>query len=130
MGYTHFWEIKKPFKKTIFERYLKDIKALAILIVGKYEIPLGGPVVGKDYVQINGYGDDSYETFYITIDDIGFGSCKTMHKPYDLFVVAALWLLEHYFPDSVEFSSDGEKDELEDGKKVMEEILALKKIIR
>lgn len=55
----------------------------------------------------------SHETFLlIRTGESGF--CKTDRKPYDLMVTTCLLLYKYYFPDEVEISSDGTREEWND----------------
>ena len=89
--------------------------------------------VTKNSVNFNGVGVDGHENLLITreykdlfgYNENGSGCfwfCKTAYKPYDKYVVATLILFKYYFGDKIELSSDGEANEWQEGRKLVEEL--------
>ena len=60
--------------------------------------------------------DGDYESFYIDINrDRSFNFCKTGRRPYDVAVCLALRCLKSEFGDDLEYSSDGDIENGEEG---------------
>jgi len=104
----------------------------------KNDNDIDGFEVTKDLVNFNGKGDDSHETFYFKrVEDIKshdegtkiFNFCKTAYKPYDKYVTACLILAKCYFKDDILVSSDGELEDWQEGKALVENKLGHKIII-
>ena len=130
MGYTHYW---KPKTKTCSENlYLTALEDIRKIVKSKITILANGfgesntePELEKG-VRFNGIEDDSHETFSLPenfkkFDDFNF--CKTARKDYDVVVVACLTVLHNYLGDKIKISSDGDREELEDGKNLAASIL-------
>jgi hypothetical protein len=140
MGYSHYIYHTKPFSDDewdrvvdafgeIAERAMQDGIALSLdngaTTISSHER------INRAWLQefshgprlaVNGYGDDSHETFIIhkngvprqpwwTPDSEGFDSCKTAGKPYDTFITAFLCWCESQFPGYLNVASDGDRDE-------------------
>jgi hypothetical protein len=118
MGYTHYWEIKKP----LTEEVLKDIseKTQQIVDLAKEDgiIICNGmgeegsePTITPTYISLNGCEteeeDNSHESFYIRLEDKGFQFCKTARKPYDAVVVSILKYCKDNYSEYFKISSDG-----------------------
>lgn len=112
MGYTHYWENFQPLSNEgveAIESLLKDHTNLV-----QREMNENGPaVVTSDEILFNGIGADAYETFHVA--GSGWDYCKTYRRPYDVVVVAVLTLLE-YFIEGFTWSSDGDHEDLKEGK--------------
>ena len=118
MGYTHYWEIKKP----LTEEVLKDIseKTQQIVALAKEDgiVICNGmgeegsePTITPTCVSLNGCEseeeDNAHETFYLSLEDIGFQFCKTARKPYDAVVVSVLKYCKNNYSEYFKISSDG-----------------------
>ena len=125
MGYTHYYTIQDITKPLRTSEIAQDIQSIILAS----EVPIGDgngiqdsqPVLEHDLVQLNGIGDDAYETLCYPPDfewnqevhrpgSEGFAFCKTARKPYDVVVCAALLAIKHHQGDNVEICSDGEFD--------------------
>ena len=142
MGYTHYWEFKKPkeiksselektYQKTIIECqkilniYNKQCESWERLSgyaahckPGQY----GG-------ININGKGDEGHENFILREhfnQNDGFTFCKTAQKPYDLAVIACLATLKYRLKDAIEVSSDGCHEDWIDGVELARNVLKRK----
>ena len=71
------------------------------------------PQFTTDEIRFNGIGDDSHETFALGKGYNGFKFTKTARKPYDRHVLACLILAKKYFGDAIKVSSDGDNDDIE-----------------
>lgn len=120
MGYTHYWNWKKV-------PLLKDIRDILRPLIqhGEKKGILGNwsgekPVPNYYRSSFNGLGENSHETFVpiekpIRPEFKGKGFCKTARKPYDSYVVCALWRLKKVFGDNINLFSDGNEDEIMNG---------------
>lgn len=111
MGYTHYWDVKRPIGKRAWDMICRDARQLFhatdIPLVGYEEEPASDPVVTRDMIRFNGVGDDEYESFVLVPDHDESPFCKTARKPYDLIVCAVLIVADHHAPFSIEVTSDG-----------------------
>ena len=118
MGYTHYWEIKKP----LTDELLKDIseKTQQIVDLAKEDgiIICNGmgeegsePTITPTYISLNGCEteeeDNANESFYLSLEDKGSHFCKTARKPYDAVVVSILKYCKDTYPEYFKISSDG-----------------------
>lgn len=147
MGYTHYWEFKKPKKGTADKTektYQTAIKECAKIVKAYYAVNGGlsgftahTPIGKYGGLQVNGKGDDAHEEFSLRehyrqnfeCDDCRFPFCKTAQKPYDIVVVACLIVLKHRLKDLIEVESDGYTDDWEEGLRLAKNILKLKSLI-
>jgi hypothetical protein len=112
MGYTHYYETKKPFTKKEWQS-IQDYTKKVIEIANKIDIKIcdglgeAEPIINEEYISINGSGDLSHETFSLDKDEKGSNFCKTNRKPYDLIVTSILSYVKQLTPDKIEISSDG-----------------------
>lgn len=129
MGYTHYWNFKKPSKGTAMQvekqyqlalrqcrRLLQSYNANLKLLNPKHPDRLSGySVHSKGYggLFFNGTAELSHEDFVLRehynqnlVNDY-FGFCKTAYKPYDLMVTGCLLILNHYLKSNITISSDG-----------------------
>lgn len=157
MGYTHYWEFKRPKQvkgnaeeaekqyqlavrqcQRIIRYYNKHVKALD----PKHPDRLAGysahcKVNQYGGIDFNGTGDLGHENFVLRehfsqcFDHPrrpGFNFCKTARKPYDRVVVACLATLKHYLGDLIDVDSDGDFDDWFDGVALAKEALRIKSI--
>lgn len=127
MGYTHFLsqvERKQVAVKTIkqhpnFPAVMAIMEAIAIECEGyikasKYYEALQG---GKHYEMSKDNGHIWFTGFEtLSFPDPGFMFCKTGREPYDIAVVACYHVAQTLLPDVYQFSSDGEEEDLEEGR--------------
>ena len=132
MGYTHHFPHKKVsddvWNKIVTAcRKLKDNSPVAINGCRRFEDDKDpGARMTDEFIWFNGVGADGHETFVLEKKGSGgFSFCKTAHKPYDLMVTACLLVYNHYSPDTIELSSDGNNADWEDGVAFVNEILDL-----
>jgi hypothetical protein len=77
---------------------------------------LGAWRVDGDSVRLNGYGEDSHESFFwYKVCSNSYDFCKTARKPYDVVVTALLLAAQEAYGSAVTISSDGSPSEWEDG---------------
>ena len=143
MGYTHYFYRKAELDAKKFSRYAKLIEKLVdtpeakAILAEEYDEPSKPALVGEDLIKFNGKDDEGHETFYFPRfmqsnaysfkeDGLLFEFCKTAQKPYDKYVVASIILAKVIFGKDVKFSSDGDLEEMGDGKVLAESILGKK----
>lgn len=123
MGYSHYWDSSKMVEREFSGKALAPIQYLltkafkAGEIAFESDLPVVAPLLCEDAIQFNGVGECGHETFYLDIGSRGF--CKTNHKPYDKYVVAVLSIIAYYHPEFV-WSSDGDADDLMEGRAIAE----------
>ena len=118
----------------------EDAKAILALECDKIDKP---PKITKTEIIFNGKGDDGHETFLFLQKDKEtehvkerspvlscFNFCKTAQKPYDKYVVACCILAKVIFDKDVRFSSDGDIENLQEGKELAEKVLQSKVTIK
>jgi hypothetical protein len=125
MGYTHYWKITERLDKDWdkWTSFLPDAMKIISHASQKLDIALadalgetkGEATVSLSGVSLNGYGEDSHESFVLTAEITKFDFCKTAQKPYDRVVVAILILATEYFGNDIEVTSDGHRAELLQG---------------
>lgn len=139
MGYSHYLYRKQKLNRKVFKAFSEDVKK-ALYASG---IPLSyrangvkvdGFQADESVINFNGVGLNGHENFYmlanfeptqydIKDDDKYFCFCKTAEKPYDVCVVATLILAKLHFGDDVKVTSDGKKEEWEDGLQLAKKVL-------
>lgn len=123
MGYSHYWDSSKMDEKEFNYSALSSIQYLLVKafkageIAFEADMPACAPLVCEDAIRFNGIGEDGHETFYLDIGSHSF--CKTNQKSYDKYVVAVLSIIAYYHPDFT-WSSDGDADDLEEGRAIAE----------
>jgi hypothetical protein len=132
MGYTHYYERRRDVAAPTdaYGRWAMDAKAIIAAAEG-HGIRIAGwdggreaawPEFTEGYVSLNGWGDESCETFiwhaevqdnpeWVRPDQPYCYFVKTRQRPYDAVVVALLLRLKHYYGDAVDISSDGSWEE-------------------
>ena len=123
MGYTNYWKIKKGFSQGEWQT-VKEIYQTKIAPNFKDIIEGGLQTCDhtvetlktfNQYIQFNGIGSNSHETFTITPFETKLTQfCKTNRKPYDKAVWEFLIRLECHFPDHISISNDDDPRKLED----------------
>ena len=147
MGYTHYWyrDESRMFTEDVIDFYA-EFTRYAVQIIQTAEqqgIELADPSgehsgawrVDGDSVRLNGYGEDSHESFVWEkvcpqpqewVKDKGyFDFCKTNRKPYDIVVTALLLAVREAYGDAVRISSDGGFFDWKDGVRLFEEATGL-----
>ena len=122
MGFSHYWTPAKNVEDDawqdfieVFEKMLDHVnRKMGIDIVNGYGDEDTHAKITDEVVMFNGLGEDSHETFRLNRGG-EWDFCKTARKPYDLLVVATIHLGEQ-FGIIKEWSSDGDEDELREGK--------------
>jgi hypothetical protein len=136
MDYSHFWWREQEIDLGTFEKIIKDfnklldeIKAVGVKLTGD---PWNEkPVINSIEVRFNDTDKSlrpQNEPFYFPRvmeinewhepDSTGrhFERCKTTFKPYDLAVVAFLFIAKKHLGDAIEIHTDGTDDNWFDGK--------------
>ncbi len=111
--YTQYYELIKPiddesWKKICIDtkKVIKYYKKLNINVEANH--PNGIMVSNKNkYINFNGIGDDSYETFSFGKEQMRFNFCKTNQNEYDKVVCSVMLVIYHHAKDCVSMSSDG-----------------------
>ena len=111
--YTQYYELIKPiddesWKKICIDtkKVIKYYKKLNINVEANH--PSGIMVSNKKkYINFNGIGDDSYETFSFGKEQMRFNFCKTNQNEYDKVVCSVMLVIYHHAKDCVSMSSDG-----------------------
>lgn len=70
----------------------------------------GQPVITGDEIELNGRGEDGFETFALSREPGGWEFCKTGLRPYDDVVGAVLLYASRRAPDAIAVDSDGDMD--------------------
>ena len=120
MGYTHYWEFRKPINEIENgdEKYRKAVAMFKEGLKKMPEVELGNgvgkdePIITDTKLVFNGRADkgEDYETFSICADNedrYDFNFCKTARQPYDPAVCLALLCFKEAFGDDFNYSSDG-----------------------
>lgn len=123
MGYTNYWTRPRTIPKATFRKISNDARALAealppeVVVFGPEGV--GRPVFNDDEVFFNGdfARGLAHEDFFLPRkrpsnpwapdEDPVLDFCKTVRKPYDLFVKAVLLRVRVHCP-SWRISSDGD----------------------
>ena len=128
MGYTHYWKQKRSLTDgewaKVTEIVRKVCEATDVQLRDGLSREHSSPEFDEAYIGLNGDGEDSHETFYLTPQASDFEFCKTVRKPYDEVVVACLMLINENMPDGVfSWSSDGEEEDWVRGIALAEKII-------
>lgn len=138
MGYSHYWTIhygKKDLNLATFRELGFHVER--IIEISTYPVANwrgeGMPEILNDYICLNGYGRDSFETLRLdrlypgNLDLTGSGSiddsCKTGRMPYDEIVTALLLICKHLFRDQIELTSDGTPDDWDSGYALAQQVI-------
>lgn len=152
MGYTHYWEFKKPKSikgkhqeiedtyqlavrqcQRLVKAYNKQVKSLDL----KHPDRLSGYSAHtklNDYLglEVNGTSDLGHETFsfrdHWSANDAN-NFCKTVRKPYDVVVTACLIIMKHYLKDLFEVGTDGQSQDWTNGLKLARDVTKIKSLI-
>ncbi len=122
MGYTHRFRRNRDLTEEEFSQIKAGFKQLLTFNkqIIKPEFDCGWISYTKhpnnegQGICFNGIAEGAHETFAIYQlgkDDSGMSFCKTNRKPYDVFVVAMLGLLELTAPSAFEIGSDGDPED-------------------
>ena len=147
MGYTHYWyrDESRMFTEDTFDFYgefaemarqiCETAEKQGIKLADAHGERLGAWQVDGESVRLNGYGEDSHESFVWDrvcpepqewVKDVSyFDFCKTNRKPYDTVVTALLLAVREAYGDAVRISSDGGFFEWQDGVSLFEEATGL-----
>lgn len=109
MGYTHYWKhngFTDDQWKMLVENSNDIISKSNCKIANAFGECGTNPVLNNNCISLNGEGDESCETFYITKNAQSFEFCKTRRLPYDNVVVAIMKTAQN-INSSFEPSSDG-----------------------
>lgn len=142
MGYTHYFEFRKPKgikAKDIERRYQSAIKECAKVALfwnaycehnGDDASRLSGYTAHTKPgtyggIELNGKGENAHESFNLRehFKENNFGFCKTAQKPYDAVIVACLAILKYRLGNAIEVSSDGRPIDWEYGVKLASSVL-------
>ena len=114
MGFTRYYTVTGKLDPEKFKEYSKTCKFVCEKLqetesykLGDWEGNESSPIFANDEIVFNGIGDESHETFDISIRSKGFQFTKTRLKPYDTSVCACLFLAKKFFRDDINTSSDG-----------------------
>lgn len=148
MGYTHYWR-STAFIPTD-EQIAKAMQDLRIIVdacaqgVPPVPVPVSPqqrpflaswdgepgtkPEIDVRAVSFNGVGAEAHETFLVRFQadntlDNNCINCKTERKPYDIVVVACLCALADRLGPAIKITSDGDRSEWNEGRKLAERLL-------
>jgi len=148
MGYTHYYTQFSDFNdeewtkiKSYAETMINNLPKTTSTAGGYYEdSPLelgdglgqGAPVVDDTEIWLNGKGDLGHETFHLSKKrppnpdyakdrENYWDFTKTARKPYDLIVTAILLAANFVVPDKLQYDSDGNESDWEEGFKFFTE---------
>ncbi len=120
MGYTHYFSTDKEIDPETWDLILHDafhlIHESGVALTGwtaGYSVDaqkIDDPVLSPDMIAVNGYKDDSHETFGLE-RTVSQDFCKTVRKPYDKVVCGILIAAKYHAPDCISVSSDGDSDD-------------------
>lgn len=142
MGYTHYWSVKKAPKgkaAQIEKTYQKAILECA-KVIRYYSETFGGLSGYSAHCEPRLYGGlkvngsnrvGSCEDFVMRehfSENAEFEFCKTRQYPYDTVVTACLIILKHRLGPMIDVSSDGRRDDWNDGLILARKVLGLKRI--
>lgn len=136
MGYTHYCTQKSKLAQNKFNEFSRLVEKLLNtedardILAYEHDVIDRPAEITNQLVCFNGKGEDGHETFIFSriteIEDYhedkkrAFGFCKTARKPYDKYVVAVLILAKLIFGKDVTISSDGEINDWQIGKELVE----------
>lgn len=122
MGYTHYWTQRRDFTGDEWRDVSGHVGTITRLVECELGVPLASgtgepgtrPAFSPGAVALNGVGGDSHETFAVDrrrarlnpYSRVGWNSCKTARKPYDVAVTAVLAYLATV-AETHDVSSDG-----------------------
>lgn len=143
MGYTHYWYRKDGAEdRQAFRELGTDTKRI-IAEAERRGIRLGDafgenePEFTELRFALNGYGEDSYETFawpsVVTRaewdtspdDEWVFACTKTQYRPYDAVVCAILIRAKRIYGDGLRVSSDGSWEDWAEGRELYEAVFGM-----
>lgn len=125
MGYTQYWNTKRDFTCSEWDKICTQTKNYLATIHDLVAGPLGDgdPIMDPDSIAFNGIGQNgSYESFNLERERRGyegwmdkarylkegeFNFCKTAARPYDLAVVEVLKIAKRIAPECITLKSDG-----------------------
>ena len=121
MGYSHHAEISRDLTAEEFEILTTDTRVI-VKVARELGIQLGSGLDGKegdvvinaDEIELNGVGDESCESLYITRErrwadaySPVYTFCKTYRRNYSPVVAAVLIALKQVAPHAISIGSDG-----------------------
>ena len=140
MGHTHYIACNKPAKGLALETERKYQKAISecAKVIRYYSETFGGlsgySAHSSNYLglkfngsaRVGGCEDFIMREHYSQNESFNF--CKTNRLPYDTVVVACLIILKHRLGECIEVSSDGRRDDWNDGLILVRKVLGLVRI--
>ena len=128
MGYSHYWKIEHDINLQAFKK-LQTVAAMVAeasdahveLSINTHPLYPSITVEGMRTVSesMSLMASDAHETFHLTPHAVKFEFCKTARKPYDEVVVGILDFAHKR--GLLEFTSDGNADDLAVGRRLVEE---------
>jgi hypothetical protein len=96
--------------------------------------PAMGYYADEDNLRFDGMPGEACETMFFdrvheseftqtNEDGLVFTFCKTREYPYDTCVTAIMLLAKHFFPGKIELSTDGDRQDWEAGRELIENAL-------
>ncbi len=137
MGYTHYMRQKPGLNQKKFTEFAEYVEQLLStdeakeMLAFEYDQPNKPVKVTDQVIWFNGKGDEGHETLVIqrkvkasgSVSGKAFSFCKTARKPYDKYVTACYLLAKIVFGEDVIISSDGEIEDWQAGKELVEGLL-------
>ena len=118
MGYSHYWKIEHDINLQAF----KELQTVAAMVAEASDAPVALRIQTAPLylsITVEGMASDAHETFYLTPKAVKFDFCKTARKPYDEVVVGILDFAHKR--GLLEFTSDGNPNDLAAGRRLVEE---------
>ena len=126
MGYSHYWTKKDSISDDSWNKICALFRAILEKNPGiiQYESDTAKPPqIGSSVIRFNGIGELGCETFEFSRERVGFDFCKTSQKPYDIFVVSVLILVNRFEPMAYDIESDGSMEDWEAGRQLVSSVL-------
>ena len=119
MGYTHYFQLHTEPTEQAFTKFSNGARQLAessgVKLITEFN---------SESVVVNGIGENSHETLFISRTNLNWEFCKTARKPYDEVVSSILILAKYLFPDMY-LSSDGNWSEWREGRELFTKVFHL-----
>ena len=121
MGYSHGYTLNRDLTEVERSNYVHRMLKLIAVAASEAHIDTTVRFVETGEIVINGTAPHDYETFAFTGKE-GYEFCKTNRRPYDALVVALIALLRSLFPDAVDITTDGTRNDWFAGLRLLDRV--------